>query len=152
MAARRKSARSQPEEDAYSSSRPSPVEGAPLPSRFTALVLTVPGIVIYTYILYTMISKLVYPGSFSPFSNAPRPPFYEGNATGGTCLSRSTTPCQRCGSCESCILKNLSFSLSLLPISFRSSTGESHSPKLWSDISFLYSTLTDGPPPSEELV
>ena len=113
MAARRKSARSsQPEEDAYSSSRPSPVEGAPLPSRFTALVLTVPGIVIYTYILYTMISKLVYPGSFSPFSNAPRPPFYEGNATGGMCLSRSTTPCQRCGLCESCILKNLSLCLS----------------------------------------
>ena len=89
MAPTRRSARSQPDHDGahhdgmYSFSRPSPVDGVPLPSRFTALVLTVPGIVIYTYILYTMISKLVYPGSFSPFSNAPRPPYYEANATGG---------------------------------------------------------------------
>ena len=73
------------QDNVYSASRPSPVEGAPLPSRFTALVLTVPGIVIYTYILYTMISKLVYPGSFSPFSNAPRPSYHEFNATGGVC-------------------------------------------------------------------
>ena len=57
------------------------------PSKLTALVLVVPGIVIYTYILYTMVSKLVYPGSFSPFASTPKPPpVIDRNTTGGMAL------------------------------------------------------------------
>ena len=33
----------------------------------TGLVLVIPGIVLYIYILYIFFSMLVYPGSFSPF-------------------------------------------------------------------------------------
>lgn len=36
-------------------------------SRFTGLVLVIPGIVLYIYILYIVFSILVYPGSFTPF-------------------------------------------------------------------------------------
>lgn len=66
------------------SGSPSVEKSASSRSRFTALVLTVPGIVIYAYILYTMVSKLAYPGSFSPFANSPRQPLYssDGNVTG----------------------------------------------------------------------
>ncbi|XP_064399434.1 nurim-like [Halichondria panicea] len=36
-------------------------------SKFTGLVLVIPGIILYIYILYIIFSILVYPGSFSPF-------------------------------------------------------------------------------------
>ncbi len=38
-------------------------------SPITALLLVVPGIALYVYILYIMIAKLVYPASFLPFTN-----------------------------------------------------------------------------------
>jgi hypothetical protein len=38
-------------------------------SSITALLLVVPGIALYVYILYIMISKLVYPASFPPFTS-----------------------------------------------------------------------------------
>ena len=38
-------------------------------SSITALLLVVPGIALYVYILYIIISKLVYPASFFPFTN-----------------------------------------------------------------------------------
>ena len=44
------------------------------PSKFTGLVLIVPGIILYVYILYIMFSMLIYPGSFSPFMSRPSPP------------------------------------------------------------------------------
>ena len=45
-------------------------------SPITALLLVVPGIALYVYILYIMISKLVYPASFLPFSK----PLHSGDA------------------------------------------------------------------------
>lgn len=38
-------------------------------SSVTALLLVVPGIALYVYILYIIISKLVYPASFFPFTS-----------------------------------------------------------------------------------
>ena len=38
-------------------------------SYITALVLVVPGVILYAYILYIMLSKLVYPASFLPFTH-----------------------------------------------------------------------------------
>ena len=60
----------------------------PLTSKLTALVLIVPGIGLYIYIIYILWSTLVYPGSFSPFvrqvSPAPSPPSSPpGNTTHG---------------------------------------------------------------------
>ena len=43
-------------------------------SSLTALFLVVPGIALYVYILYIMVSKLVYPASFVPFSNKSEQP------------------------------------------------------------------------------
>ena len=88
MAARRRIPSEQAtQEDDYPSKSCSPVEKSAPPSKLTALVLTVPGIVIYTYILYTMVSKLVYPGSFSPFASTPKPPQYiDRNTTGGMAI------------------------------------------------------------------
>ena len=37
-------------------------------SYITALVLVVPGVILYAYTLYIMLSKLVYPASFLPFT------------------------------------------------------------------------------------
>ncbi len=37
-------------------------------SYVTATVLVVPGVILYAYTLYIMISKLVYPASFLPFT------------------------------------------------------------------------------------
>ena len=39
-------------------------------AKLTAVVLVVPGILLYIYILYIVISKLVYPSSFLPFLRA----------------------------------------------------------------------------------
>jgi len=36
-------------------------------SKLTGLVLVVPGIVLYVYLLYIIFTTLVYPGSFAPF-------------------------------------------------------------------------------------
>lgn len=38
-------------------------------SYITALVLMIPGVILYAYTLYIMISKLVYPASFLPFTD-----------------------------------------------------------------------------------
>lgn len=40
-------------------------------SNFTAVVLVIPGIGLYIYILYIMVTKLVYPASFLPFTEPP---------------------------------------------------------------------------------
>lgn len=37
-------------------------------ANFTAMVLVVPGIGLYVYILYIIVSKLVYPATFFPFT------------------------------------------------------------------------------------
>lgn len=46
-------------------------EDPPGPSVFTGMLLVVPGIALYVYIVYIMISKLVYPASFLPFTHHP---------------------------------------------------------------------------------
>lgn len=46
----------------------------PSASKFTGLVLIIPGIILYVYILYIMFSMVIYPGSFSPFMSRPLPP------------------------------------------------------------------------------
>lgn len=48
-------------------------EQGPMASKFTGLVLIIPGIILYVYILYIMFSMLIYPGSFSPFMSRPSP-------------------------------------------------------------------------------
>ncbi len=40
-------------------------------SNFTALMLVFPGIVLYIYILYIIVTKMVYPASFLPFTQPP---------------------------------------------------------------------------------
>lgn len=39
----------------------------PKASKLTGLMLIIPAILLYIYILYIIFSILVYPGSFSPF-------------------------------------------------------------------------------------
>ena len=48
-------------------------EANPILAKLTALMLIIPGIFLYIYILYIILFKLVYPGSFSPLLNAPKP-------------------------------------------------------------------------------
>ena len=48
-------------------------EASPVLEKLSALMLIVPGIFLYIYILYILLFKLVYPGSFSPLLNAPKP-------------------------------------------------------------------------------
>ena len=40
-------------------------------SYVTGFVLVIPGIGLYIYILYIIVSKLVYPSSFLPFTQLP---------------------------------------------------------------------------------
>lgn len=65
------------------SSRPNPIL-----AKLTALVLIIPAIVLYVYILYVAFAMLVYPGSVSPFVTSSdetpvrkEPPQLDKNAT-----------------------------------------------------------------------
>ena len=50
------------------------VDGGEASSPITAALLIVPGIVLYVFILYTMIFKIVHPASISPFTATPHQP------------------------------------------------------------------------------
>lgn len=39
-------------------------------ANFTAMALAVPGIALYVYIVCIIVSKLVYPATFSPFTQS----------------------------------------------------------------------------------
>ncbi len=57
-------------------------EPSPCVSKMVAVLLVLPGIVLYIYILYIVVSNLVFPGSLSPFLAQPVPSSPE-NATSG---------------------------------------------------------------------
>lgn len=59
-------------------------EKGTMASRFIALVLIIPGIMMYVYILYIMFSKIIYPGSFSPFTSRSSPPRFSGDNDNNT--------------------------------------------------------------------
>ena len=45
----------------------------PILAKLTGLILVVPGIILYLYILYVAFAMLVYPGSVAPFTGASKP-------------------------------------------------------------------------------
>lgn len=61
-------------------------EASPVLEKLSALMLIVPGIFLYIYILYILLFKLVYPGSFSPLLNAPKPANFADAAINATAI------------------------------------------------------------------
>lgn len=65
-------------------------------SFVTALLLVVTGIILYVYFVYIMISKLVYPASFSPFAEHLAKELTESYSIGETVRAQILIPLGPC--------------------------------------------------------
>ncbi len=82
MAATEEAGFLQPELVEEESSEGRQAETSPCASKMVAVLLVLPGIVLYVYILYVVVSSLVFPGSLSPFLAPPAVSELENATTG----------------------------------------------------------------------